>query len=152
MRIFKQQHAGLLAGRRFGQVDEGPQCLVLVLLRRHRQVAVALLEGDGQDRSDEPDVGQLPAVVRNDQRFQLVDFQVRRFVAAEFQRPFEVVDDRREGAVHIVGRALETQGLHALRLEPLAQRAKDAALSDPRFTRQQHHLAFAIPRLRPATK
>ena len=54
-----------------------------------------------------------------------------------------------EGAVHVVGRALEAQGLHALRFEPLAQRAQDAALADPGFTRQQHHLAFAVLRLRP---
>ena len=36
-----------------------------------------------------------------------------------------------------------------MRLEPLAQRAQDAALADPGFTRQQHHLAFAVLRLRP---
>ena len=133
-------------------IDQGPQRLVLVLLRRHRQGAVALLAGDGQDRSDEPDVGQRPAVVRDDQRFQLVEFRVRGFVAGELQRPFEVVDDRPEGAVHVVGRALEAQGLHALRFEPLAQRAQDAALADPGFTRQQHHLAFAVLRLRPPAK
>ena len=133
-------------------IDQGPQRLVLVLLRRHRQRAVALLAGDGQDRSDEPDVGQWPAVVRDDQRFQLVEFRVRGFVAGELQRPFEVVDDRPEGAVHVVGRALEAQRLHALRFEPLAQRAQDAALADPGFTRQQHHLAFAVLRLRPAAQ
>ena len=152
VRVLEQQHAGLLAGGRFGDIDQGPQRLVLVLLRRHRQGAVAVLAGDGQDRRDEPDVGQRPAVVRDDQRFQLVEFRVRRFVAGELQRPFEVVDDGPEGAVHVVGRALEAQRLHALRLEPLAQRAQDAALADPGFTRQQHHLAFAVPRLRPPAK
>ena len=133
-------------------IDQGPQRLVLVLLRRHRQGAVALLAGDRQDRSDEADVGQRPAVVGDDQRFQLVEFRVRCFVAGELQRPFEVVDDGPEGAVHIVGRALEAQRLHALRFQPLAQRAQDAALADPGFTRQQHHLAFAVLRLRPSAK
>ena len=85
----------------------------------------------------------------DDQRFQLVEFRLRCFVAGEFQRPFEVVDDGPEGAVHVVGRALKAQGLHALRIEPLAQRAQDAALADPGLTRQQHHLAFAVLRLRP---
>ena len=74
------------------------------------------------------------------------------FVAGELQRPFEVVDDGPEGAVDVVGRALEAQRLHALHFEPLAQRAQDAALADPGFTRQQHHLAFAIPCLRPPAK
>ena len=123
-----------------------------MLLRRHRQRAVALLAGDGQDRSNKPDVGQRPAILRDDQRFQLVEFRVRWFVPGELQRPFEVIDDRPEGAVHVVGRALEAQGLHALRVEPLAQRAQDAALADPGFTRQQHHLAFAILRLRPTAQ
>ena len=81
--------------------------------------------------SDEPDIGQRPAILRDDQRFQLVEFRVRRFVAGELQRPFEVVDDRPEGAVHVVGRALEAQRLHALRFEPLAQCIQDAALADP---------------------
>ena len=57
-----------------------------------------------------------------------------------------------ERAVHVVGRALEAQGLHTLRLEPLAQRVQDAALADPGFTRQQHHLAFAVLRLRPTAQ
>ncbi len=87
--------------------------------------------------------------MRDDQRFQLVEFRVRCFVPGELQRPFEVVDDGPERAVHVVGRALEAQGLHALRFEPLAKRAQNAALADPGFTRQQHHLAFAVPRLRP---
>ena len=42
VRILEQHHAGLPAGGRFGDVDQGPQRLVLVLLRRHRQGAVAL--------------------------------------------------------------------------------------------------------------
>ena len=37
-------------------------------------------------------------------------------------------------------------------LEPLAQRAQDAALADAGFARQQHHLAFAVLRLRPAAQ
>ena len=88
----------------------------------------------------------------DDERFQLVEFRFGGFVAAELQRPFEVVDDRPEGAVHVVGRALEAQRLHALRVEPLAQGAEDAALTDPRFTRQQHYLALAILRQRPPAK
>ncbi len=39
-----------------------------------------------------------------------------------------------------------------MRFKPLAERAQDAALADPGFTRQQHHLAFAILRLRPPAK
>ena len=40
--------------------------------------------------------------MRDDQRFQLVEFPVRRFVVSKFQRPFEVVDDRPEGTVDVV--------------------------------------------------
>ena len=134
----------MLAGGSFGDVDQGPKRLVLVLLRRHRQRAVALPAGNGQDRGDEPDIGQRPAVVGDNQRFQLVEFRVHCFVAGELQRPFEVVDDRPEGAVHVVGRALEAERLHALGFEPLAQRGQDAALADPGFTRKQHHLTFAV--------
>ena len=82
----------------------------------------------------------------------LSSFASDGFVAGELQHPFEVVDDRPERAVHVVGRALEAQRLHALRFEPLAQRVQDAALADPRLARQQHHLAFAVLRLRPAAK
>jgi hypothetical protein len=152
MRILKQHHAWLLPGGRFHEINPGPQRFVFVLLRRHRQHAIACPAGDGQDRSDEADVGQRPAVVRDDQCFQLAEFRVRRFVAGELQRPFKVVNDRPEGAIHVIRRALKAQRLHALGFEPLAQCVQDTAFADPRFTRQQHHLAFAILCLRPAAQ
>src|SRR4051812_2611782 len=71
---------GCLPGSRFGDIDQGPQRLVLVLLRRHRHGAVACLTGDRQDGGDEADIGQWSAVLRDDQRFELVEFHVRCFV------------------------------------------------------------------------
>src|SRR3954452_8999331 len=49
-----QRWRRLLTSRRFGDVHQSPQRLVLVLLRRHRQSAVALFTGDGQNSGDEP--------------------------------------------------------------------------------------------------
>ncbi len=76
-----------------------------------RQRPVSLLARDGQDRSDEPNVGQRPAILRDDQCFQLVEFRFRWLVACELLGMLEVVDDRPEGAVYVVGRALEAQSL-----------------------------------------
>src|SRR4051794_20120693 len=152
VRILEQQHAGLPASGRFGDIDQGPQRLVLLPLRRHGQRAVALLARDGQDRGDEPDVGQRAAILRHDQSLKLVKLRLGCLVAPELQCPLEVVDDRPEGAVHIVGRALEAQRLHALGLEPLAQHAQSAALADAGLAAQQHHLTIAVPRLGPAAQ
>ncbi len=152
MRILEHHYAGLLPGGGFDKIDQDPQRLVLMFLRRYRKHSVALLAGDGQDRGNEPDVGQRPAILGDDQRFQLVEFCVRCFLTGKRRCPFEGIDDWPEGAVHIVRRALEPECLHTLRLEPLTQCVQDAAFADPGLTREQHHLAFAIPRLRPSAK
>ncbi len=52
----------------------------------------------------------------------------------------------------MIRRALEAQSLRALRFQPLAQRAQDAALADTRLARQHHHLTLAVFGLRPAAK
>jgi hypothetical protein len=54
----------------------------------------------------------------DDQPFELVEFPLRVFISGELWRPFEVVDDGPEGAVHGVERAPEAQGLHALGFPP----------------------------------
>jgi hypothetical protein len=97
---FSTSRGGLLSGGRLHGVDQHPQRLILVPLRRHRQGAVARLVWDGQDGGNEPDVCQRAVIVRNDQRFELVEFRISCFVSGKFQRPLEVVDDGPEGAVH----------------------------------------------------
>ena len=150
MDVLEQLHRRLPAGDGLGRVDKGAQRLVLEFLRRHRDGPVALLARDREHRGDEPDIFARPAVLADDQRFELVELLLRRVVAREAQGPLEVVDDRVERAVDIIGRGMQAQAGRVLRLDPAAQFAEDAALADARLARQQHHLAFAVLRQVPA--
>ena len=80
----------------------------------------------------------------------LSSFCVRRVVARETQGALEIVDDRVERAVDVVGRALQAQAGRVIGLDTAAQFAQDAALADARLAGQQHHLAFAVLRQVPA--
>src|SRR5215472_15211945 len=113
-------------------------------MRRHRDGPVALLARNREHRGDETQVLARAPVLADNQRFELVEFLLRRVVAREPQGSLEIVDDRVEGAVDEVGRTLEAQARRALRLETPAQLAQDAALADARLAGQQHHLAFAL--------
>ena len=87
--------------------------------------------------------------MRDHQRFELIEFRFDRVDSSKLQHPFEVVDTGPEGAVHVVGRTLESQCLRALRFQPFGQRAQDAAFSNAGFPRQEHHLTFTVLRQRP---
>ena len=150
VRILEQHHTGLPARGRFGQIDQRPERLVLVLLRGHGQSPVARLAGDGQDRGDEAHIAQRPAVVGDDKRFELVELGLGRLVARELQRPLEVVDAGIEGAVGVVGRALESQRPARLALPAARAARSDAALADTGLSGEQHDLPFAVLRQLPA--
>ena len=150
MQVFVEHHARRLARRRFGDLDEHAQRFALVLLRRHRQLAVARVARDRQDRRDETHIGERAAVVADDQRLELVERRIGGLAARELERALEVVDGRPERAVHVVRRALQAQRARALAFEALAQRAERAALADAGLAREQHHLALAVLRERPA--
>ena len=103
MRVLEQHRRRGARSGGFHHVCQRTQCFVLVLLRRHWERSVALVAGDGQDGSNEPDIAEWPPIVRNDQCFELVELRSRRLVACELQHPLEVVDERIEGAVDSVG-------------------------------------------------
>ena len=148
--VLEQLHRRLQAGDGLGRVDERAQGLVLEFLRRHRDRPVALLARDREHRGEEPQIFARPAVLADDQRFELVELLLGRIVARETQGALEIVDDRVERAVDEVGRAMKAQARRVLRLERPAQFAQDAALADARLAGQQHHLAFAVLRQVPA--
>ena len=87
----------------------------------------------------------------DDQRFELVELGLRRLVATELQRAFEVVDDRVERTVDVVGRTLEAQ--RACTPWP-SSRSRSALtirlLPMPGSPDKQHDLPFAILRQLPA--
>ena len=150
MSILEQHHGGLFSGRRFNQIDQGTQRLVLVLLRGDLQRPVARFASNGQDRGDKAHIASRLAVARHHQPFELVEFRFGGLVALELQQPLEVVDAGPEGAVQIIRRALVSQRLRTPTLQPFTQRAQDAALADARLSGQQHHLTFAVLSQRPA--
>ena len=150
VQVFEQHHARLAAGRGLGDVNQRAQRLALVALRRHRQRAVARLGVDREHRGDVAHVGERPAVLADDQRFELVEARLGGLVARELESALEVVDARPVGAVQVVRRALHAHRARALALQALAQRAEDAALADARLAGEQHHLALAVLRQRPA--
>src|SRR5262249_4342871 len=103
-----------------------------------------------QHGGDESQILARPPVVTDDQRFQLVKPSLRRVLAAELKSTLEIVDDRKERAVDVIGRAMEAQTAGALLLQARAQLAQDTALADARLPGQHHHLAFAVLRQVPA--
>ena len=93
-----------------------------------------------RDAGGPADVLAAKAVLRQDVWSAMRAAKVARFPGAAGRIP------------NFTGAEAAAERLRALRFQSLAQRAQDAALADPGFTRQQHHLAFAIPCLRPPAK
>jgi hypothetical protein len=112
--VLEQHHRRLPAGDGLRRVDERAQRLVLELLRRHRHRPVARVAQDRQHRGDEPDVLARASVLTDDKRFELVELLLGRVVAGEAQGALEIVDDRVERAVDVVGRAVEAHACCAL--------------------------------------
>jgi hypothetical protein len=131
-------------------VSTSAQGLVREFLRRHRDRAVALVAGNREHRCDEAQVLARPAILADDQRFEFVELLFGRVVAREAQGALEIVDDRVQRAVGVVGRAMEAQAGCVIGFETPAQLAQHPALADARLAGKQHHLAFAILRQLPA--
>src|SRR5216110_3166871 len=62
----------------------------------------------------------------------------------------QLLNERPQGAVEMIGRALKAQNGALRRGDDVEQGAGDARLADPRFTDQQQALALAAPDLGPA--
>ena len=85
-----------------------------------------------------------------DQGFELAEPACVSLVGAHSGGEFELLDDRIEGAVGVVRRALVEQAEMALGRQALMDDLTDARLADAGLARDQHHLAFARHRLVPA--
>ena len=84
------------------------------------------------------------------QCIELVELCLRGVVVREPSSPLHLADDRIEGAVGVLRRAEVAQARVWLVSEAFQQRSRQSRLADARFTGEQHHLAFAGLRLRPA--
>ena len=74
----------------------------------------------------------------------------RGHFAVPVQQPLQMLDDGIEGTVGLIGGTVQRQARHALRHYPLGQHPHQARLANARLATEQHHLAQAVPGLRPA--
>ena len=148
--ILEEDHRRLFARGGLHRVRERAQRLVLEFLRGHRNGPVTRLAGNGEHRGDEPQILARAPEMADKERFELVELGVGRLLSPELQDSFVVIDDGKERAVDVVGRAVEPQACRVVFLQAAAQLAEDAALADARLAGQKHHLPFTILRQIPA--
>ena len=95
---------------------------------------------------------QLAGIARSLQKLlQPVQFVTFRILAREFRAALQMLDDRVEGGVPVIWGTLIAQPQMRMRSDVTAQFMKDARLADAGLAAQQHHLAFTVARLFPAT-
>jgi hypothetical protein len=68
----------------------------------------------------------------------------------KLQEPLQVLNDRVEGTVLMIGRAVKLDAGHALRHGILFECLHQTGFANPGLTAEQHHLARAFFGLRPA--
>ena len=74
----------------------------------------------------------------------------RRILARKLQQPLQVVDDRIQGTVLVIGRAAKLDARRPLVRKLLFELLHQAGFANPRLAAQQHHLAGARFGLLPA--
>jgi hypothetical protein len=84
------------------------------------------------------------------QRIELVELRFLRVTVRKSGGAFELSDDRIKGAIRVLGRAEITEPRVWLGREALHERGGEPGFADAGLTGQQHHLAFASLRFRPA--
>ena len=76
--------------------------------------------------------------------FQLTELCLGRVVHRETGSPLDMLDERMEGAVHVVRGALILQQCVRLRFDAFSQSVCESALADTRFPRQEHDLTLGV--------
>ena len=75
---------------------------------------------------------------------------LRRILARKLQQPLQVVDDRIERTVLVIGRAAKLNAGRSLVRKLLFEFLHQPGFANPRLTAEQHHLAFTRFGLLPA--
>src|SRR5215467_10470380 len=101
-------------------------------------------ERDRQQRSKKRRYGFNSRSVHSKDRLQLVEALLGRIVRLEPRRSLQWGDERMEGAVGVIGRALKTQA-RVRAGDALGQSRRKARFADPRLARDQHDLPLARP-------
>src|SRR5215470_8939280 len=117
-----EDHEDWLAGCETDHlIGQGCKRPLLLPLRGDPKGRIPVPRWDRQERSEEgancSDLGHRPP----DHYLQLVEFRFRRLLTLEPGRPLQMLDDRVERAIRMVGRALEPDAVVFLRHYPLTQ-------------------------------
>ena len=125
-------------------VDQDLEGALLLALRAERRRRVALAGLEPEQRGDQQHRLAERFGAPSEQGFELVEPGVCPVVAGKPGRALQEADDGIERAVGVVRRAVVAERRVRLAGETLAERAHDPRFADPRLTREQHYLAFAL--------
>ena len=123
MKIFDDEEKRLLRGERQKQIHDGLECLLLLALRCEVQGGVEVGNRNGQERGPERHRFGLGQTISGESCLDLRDPLGWRVISIEVELALEEVDQRKEGAVLVVGRAAT--------FPPGVSLRRDAILQDP---------------------
>ena len=149
MGVLEQHDQGLRSREGGYALDKQRNGQKLPALRRHVGFRVSVGR-QGQQRGKQRGRVRPVAEFSSEVRLQLVQALRRGIAGAYSHRRLELENERLECRVDLVRRTLIAENLTIVGGERFGEFDQDSALAEPRFTRNQNHLAFAGPGLAPA--
>src|SRR5277367_5035802 len=144
MRVLEQDQNWLLFRQSLHLIDQGGERLTALLSGREIERRIAAPRRDRQHRRDQGrDLAQ-PVGRETQELLQFVELGLGTVLRSQPRRALELLGERIERAVAVIGRALVAQsrvrGLRDLFGDP----SGNARLADARLARDQHDLALAL--------
>ena len=150
MQILEDHQYGLPLRQTSELSQQRLECLFLLSLWREVESGVTIVEGQRQKLRQQRHV-TFGGCIRRKERLQLVEPRRRRIVAREAGRPFELADEREQGAILVMRRAEIAQSRISLALDAVSEGLDQSRFPNPRLCRDQHHTPRTRFRLRPST-
>ena len=152
MRVLQQREDGGVFGQPLEQRDQRRDRPLLLFARGHFKRGVSPLDGDRQQAARK---GAMSFAFHPERAIIASSLSSRAAAGSPLTKPAACqiwLDDRIEGVVDVVRRALIAHPHMRLAADPLAERRQNARLADARLAREQHDLAFALARVAPAVQ
>ena len=149
MRVLEDHQHRTLARQRLHLRNERLQRSLPALRRGQIERGIAAIVRQRQHFGEQRGVLDRGRGLR-EHRIELVELRLRRIVVRQSGGAFHLADDRIERAVGVLRRAEIAQPGVRFAGEAFEQRRREPRFADAGLAGEQHHLAFAALRLRPA--
>ena len=150
MDVLENEQQGRVAGQRHGPVAERLDDQALLRIRCQIERRVAVGGGDRQGGGEQGRGFHHRHADRLEIGFEPIELLIRRVGGGESGDAGELVGDRIERGIGVIGRALEGQHVMRLGADVVPDRLDQARLADAGLAAQGDHLAFTVERALPA--